>query len=285
MNDLLGRHELEFDLPDLRGQQILVTGSEGYIGSIVCAQITLCGGIPVRFDLPVYDILGAELHQIAKDCDGLIHLAADKYASNGEDFPKNVATLNIDGTYQVTKAILGKPFVFASTCKAAGPCTVYGASKLIGERIVLNAGGTVVRLVNVVNSTGSVLQIWDEFEDSIPVTNCYRMWMTPLEAASSLIFALTLEPGRYAPNVPPAEHIEALANRALPGRPQHQIPLRRGDRPRERLISEYEEYGPQIGNLNRVYDLWEPKEQSPWDSPDPYRAEGPLPALTETAPL
>jgi FlaA1/EpsC-like NDP-sugar epimerase len=29
--------------------------------------------------------------------------------------------------------------VIASTCKAADPMTVYGASKLIAERIVLNA--------------------------------------------------------------------------------------------------------------------------------------------------
>ena len=52
--------------------------------------------------------------------------------------------------------------IFASTCKAADPITSYGASKLICERIILNSGGTVVRFVNVFDTSHSVTKIWEK---------------------------------------------------------------------------------------------------------------------------
>src|SRR4051812_30487877 len=112
-----------------------------------------------------HEAVGADLDRsvlspgFASDADAAVHLAAHKFAGMGEELPEEVAHLNIVGTGNVVRAV--PKVVLASTCKAAAPITCYGASKLIAERIVLNAGGTVVRLVNVLGSSGSVTQIWD----------------------------------------------------------------------------------------------------------------------------
>jgi FlaA1/EpsC-like NDP-sugar epimerase len=67
--------------------------------------------------------------------------------------------------------------------------------------MVLNAGGTAVRLVNVLGSSGSVTHIWDAVPSNqpIPVTECERMFISPDDAASLLVKALSLPSGRYAP--------------------------------------------------------------------------------------
>ena len=188
--------------------------------------------------------------------DRCIHLAAHKYATTAEELPEQVAELNIRGTANVVRAS-GCPVILASTCKAADPCTVYGASKLIAERIVLNAGGTVVRLVNVVGSTGSVLEIWDQTEGPIPVTDCKRMWIGASRAASLFVRALTLEPGRYAPLVGPPTTVASLAESYAPEREYEPVPLRRGDRPVERLVGEYETETTVDSEFIRIYDCWE----------------------------
>jgi FlaA1/EpsC-like NDP-sugar epimerase len=153
--------------------------------------------------------------------------------------------------------------VLASTCKAAAPITAYGASKLIAERVVLNAGGTVVRLVNVLGSSGSVTDIWDEVpdEDPLPVTDTRRMFISPDKAAELLVRALELEPGRYAPVPRGPMSMFQLAAVRYPNRSTRQVPLRRGDRPVERLMNDYETPVPMDGDLVRIVDCWEHVEQ------------------------
>jgi FlaA1/EpsC-like NDP-sugar epimerase len=261
-NELLGRRELAFELPDLSGKRVLVTGSGGFLGPIVSSLVGWCGGKTLPCDLPGRDILSDAFLSYAENADAFIHLAAHKMAYDGEVRPESVSEVNVRGTANVVRAAQGKPIVFSSTCKACDPCTVYGASKLIGERLVLNAGGTVVRLVNVVGSPGQVPAIWHDLPPTatVPVSDCTRMWMSPLEAASSLVHALSLEPGRYVPKVPPRESMFEFARRAMPGRELRSMPLRRGDRYDERLVSEYEQRVFHEGPLDRVMDLWEGHE-------------------------
>lgn len=224
--------------------KVLVTGSSGYIGRRVMCQLDLAGYDAVPFDLP-HDVLDEDALTVASQgVDACIHLAAHKHAGHGEDDPATVALDNINGVQNVV-AEFGPNVVFASTCKAADPMTCYGASKLIGERIVLNAGGRVVRLVNVEASSGSVLELWADVPENepLPVTQCERMWMTAEQAAWLFVRALKLPSGRYAPDAGEPVPVWTTAAKHFPGRHLLPMPLRRGDRPVERLVAEYERSG------------------------------------------
>lgn len=245
--------------------KILVTGSSGYVGSHLCAELAKHHEV-IEQDLVVdvlHDITRPEWLHLMLDIeppDLIYHLAANKYAIAGEEYPAKVARTNIDGTANVVliSQIWGVPLIFASTCKAADPMTAYGASKLIAERIVRNAGKHVFRFVNILDSTGSVLQIWREVPEDQPiyVTDCKRMWMTTEEAVNSLIEVAKLAPGTYGPFAPPPSEVVHLAEELYPDRDIRYQELRLGDRPVERLVAEYEDSERISPNLVRITGLW-----------------------------
>ena len=234
----LARPEILLALPDLAGQRIAVTGASGFIGARVVDTLTGLGAEPVGCEPPHASVLDPDR---LPDADWCLHLAAHKYATTAEDRPAEVADLNIRGTANVVERY-GPRVVFASTCKAADPMTVYGASKLIGERIVLNAAGRVVRFVNVLGSSGSVAEIWADTPDDEPltVTPCERMWMTPAEAVHLMLAATAVPSGRYALTVGEPEPVAHMATRLHPDRATKVAAPRRGDRVRERLVAEAE---------------------------------------------
>lgn len=238
--------------------RILVTGSNGFLGQRVVALLEDRGHEPVGADLD-HSVLSSGF---AADVDVAIHLAAHKHAAHGEEFPAEVAELNIQGTANVVRT--APRVVLASTCKAAAPVTCYGASKLIAERIVLNAGGTVVRLVNVLGSSGSVTEIWGRLPADVPlpVTETERMFVTPENAARMLVDAVEFPAGRYGPRDPEWFTLKRLAGELYPGRPQVRMSLRRGDRPIEQLTNQYETTVPFNDSFVRVFDRWESREVS-----------------------
>jgi FlaA1/EpsC-like NDP-sugar epimerase len=236
--------------------RVVVTGSSGYIGSRLVAR--LC--VDAHWVLPVdmnEDIMGDGcLRKIRKFKPDLIyHLAAHKYATRGETDPYQTAELNITGTHRIVK--LGFPVVLASTCKAGDAITCYGASKLIAERIVLNAGGRVLRLVNVIGSTGSVAKIWDGLpkSEALPVTDCSRMWISIEDAVDRFIEVAELPAGKYIPAALRLS-VSELAARLHPDRGQAIVPLRRGDRLHEPLCSEDELAVPVNDRLYRIENVW-----------------------------
>lgn len=234
--------------------KVLVTGADGFIGVRVQKELEAKGHECRTYDLPNGNVLDTEqLEEAADGCNACIHLAAHKYAGSGEEKPADVAHLNIQGTVNVAK-VFGNRFVLASTCKAADAMTCYGASKLIAERITLNAGARVVRLVNVLASTGSVIDIWRQIPhpDPIPVMDCERIWMHGEVAAKLFVAALAYPTGRYAPKVGPARHMNQIARSIHPQRKTVDAPLRRGDRPVERLVAEYERAEPYAQNVVRI---------------------------------
>jgi FlaA1/EpsC-like NDP-sugar epimerase len=259
---LLDRPERPAYVHRLDGRRVVVTGGDGYLGRRCVALLRAAGADPVSFDHPL-DVLDREaIEDAAVPGAWCLHLAAHKHAPAGEDLPATVADLNVRGAQHVAETF-GDRVVIASTCKAADPMTVYGASKLIAERIILNSGGRVARLVNVLGSSGSVLSLWDALPDTapLPVTDNLRMWMTSREAAHLLVAALAFPSGRYVPVVPQAEPVALLAERAYPGRRIEWVPARRGDRDRERLVAEYEVVFPFVPGVARVVH--------PADAPSP----------------
>jgi FlaA1/EpsC-like NDP-sugar epimerase len=102
----------------------------------------------------------------------------------------------------VLDAFQGDTFIMMSTDKAVEPCNCYGATKLVGERLVIErakkAGNRnrfmIIRSGNIMGSTGSVLDIWKsqiEKHNEITVTNLDMMrFYTSIEGVIKLYLAV-----------------------------------------------------------------------------------------------
>lgn len=227
---------------------VLVTGSSGHLASVVIPLLKTRGHRIVEFDLPDWSILDSKklLNMAANaDAEFCVHLAGLKYADRAEIQPLTTIDVNVRGTANVINAF-GANVVLASTCKAADPETVYGCSKLIAERLVLSAGGRIARLVNVLGSAGSVTQIWQNvaIDAPLPVCDAHRLFIDSIEAARLIVDAVDWPTGRYAPANARSSRMTDIGTVLYPGREQVEIPLRRGDRHRERLLAacEHSEY-------------------------------------------
>lgn len=107
-----------------------------------------------------------------RGCDTVIHAAAIKAIPNMEKDCKQGYDINIGGTYNVVQAAIAngvKRFAFISTDKAVDPVNAYGVSKAAAEHIVKQAARDypkikfrVIRSGNVIGSSSSVLQVWEE---------------------------------------------------------------------------------------------------------------------------
>lgn len=262
---ILGRPEHVIDLTTaaagLSGERVLVTGAAGSIGSAVGAVLTdggvewcatdITGGVDVRDPQAL-----AAAFQWGPSV--VVHLAGAKHAPDAELDPAGTFDTNVGGTRNVLAAAagVGARVVTASTCKACDPETVYGATKLLAERLTLAAGGSVTRFFNVVESSGNVFGIWEQLEpfEQVPVTPCSRWFITLHEAAALVVAAASSPPGRYCVN--PGRRprpMPAVAAAVYPDRTQVFIPARRGDRQDEPLHSRSEHVMPVNGWMWQVH--------------------------------
>lgn len=104
--------------------------------------------------------LGSIIHSV----DRVYHLAAMKHVDLCELHPYEAFTQNVHLTSLISQVCekYEKELIFSSSDKACLPISTYGATKLLGEKIVLNSGGSVVRLGNIIGSSGSVFKKWAE---------------------------------------------------------------------------------------------------------------------------
>jgi len=94
----------------------------------------------------------------------VFHAAAHKHVPLLELQPFAAIANNIFATETLVAAAAkhGARALLLSTDKAVQPASVMGATKRIAEKIVLASGGTVLRLGNVLGSSGSVTEIFAE---------------------------------------------------------------------------------------------------------------------------
>lgn len=106
----------------------------------------------------------SDVGRLLPTTDRVYHCAALKHVDACERQPAEAVAENVTRTEMVAVACkrAGVPMIFVSSDKACMPQGVYGATKLIAERIVLREGGAVVRLGNLVGSSGSVFHCWRE---------------------------------------------------------------------------------------------------------------------------
>lgn len=222
----------------------LVTGALGSVGQALIPHLE---GDVVATDVLELDVTDRRevLRVIRHHRPNVVyHLAGAKHAPEGEIDPADVSDVNINGTINVLAAahLVGAKTIVTSTCKACDPETAYGASKLIAERVTLNAGGVVVRFHNVPESSGNVFRIWESLPSSapLPVTDCWRYFTSMSQAVDLLLRAADLPSGRYAANPEGPKWIPDLARELYPDRELVEVHRRRGDRYREPLVADCE---------------------------------------------
>ena len=138
----------------------------------------------------------SRLIQAMNQVDFVVHAAALKQVPAAEYNPMECIKTNIHGAENVIEASLYnsvEKVIALSTDKAANPINLYGATKLVSDKLFVSANNivgekptrfSVVRYGNVVGSRGSVVplfkQLAEEGKKKIPVTHTdmTRFWIT-----------------------------------------------------------------------------------------------------------
>ncbi|OAB57975.1 multidrug MFS transporter [Leptolyngbya valderiana BDU 20041] len=240
IDDLLGRDPVSLDWNLIRaglaGKRVLVTGGGGSIGAELCRQIARLdpAGLVV-LDNSEYNLyrvdyqLRNEFRELAVEtilgdvCDSatvnrvmersrpqvVFHAAAFKHLPMLQNQVREAFRNNVIGTRRVADASdhFGvETFVLISTDKAVNPTNVMGATKRVAELYCqhLNRSSRTrfitVRFGNVLNSTGSVVPLFNEqIRRGGPVTVTHpeitRYFMTIAEAGQLILQAGVLGEG------------------------------------------------------------------------------------------
>ena len=139
-----------------------------------------------------------------KNIDLVFHAAAQKHVGLSEYNPQECIKTNIYGTQNVIESCIYnkvKKFLLISTDKAVNPINLYGASKLVAEKITINANNlstrngcwfSVARYGNVIGSKGSVIPFFLKLIDEkkkIPLTDkaMTRFWISYDQAVKFIL--------------------------------------------------------------------------------------------------
>lgn len=215
---------------------------------------------------------GERLRHALRGVDTVVHAAALKQVPALEYNPTEAVRTNIAGAVNLVRAAIdaGVDRVLAlSTDKACGPVNLYGATKLVMEKVMVSANAlagpdgpdfSCTRYGNVAGSRGSVIEHWQQLAAEgkrLPLTHpdMTRFWM-PMAGALSLVHtALSRMNGGevYVPKAP-SFRVADLA-RALGGETKI-IGVRPGEKLHESLIGPDE--GRDAYDLDDVYALIRP---------------------------
>lgn len=299
VEDLLGRDPVEIDyslcLESLRNKVVLITGAAGSVGSELARQVL--GFHPAALHLldnnesGLYD-LQQELRGQSAETDlrlwpanvvdeakigrvvetvrprVVFHAAAYKHVGMMEEHPDEAFRVNVLGTRAICRAAAAagtEKLVFITTDKAVNPVSVYGATKRIGELLVLAAAersATVfcaVRFGNVIGSRGSVVPLFTkQIQQGGPVgvtdPEAARYFLTIPEAVSLVIQAAAFaQQGQvYMLDMGDEVRIQDLAEKMIrlkglsPGTDVSIVytGLRPGEKVREELVAAHEQQLP-----------------------------------------
>lgn len=233
--DLVGRepvkHNVVIAQQFLTGKRVLVTGSAGSIGSRLTRHILSAGAAEVlcvdwwengmfylgqvlsgreNVKLRIADVKNqAHMRLIFSEFkpDVVFHAAAYKHVPLMQENAVEAINNNVWGSLNVMRLAIEQDvsnFVYVSTDKAVNPVNVMGATKRIGEMLMESLSGpeagtrfTAVRFGNVIESNGSVMQIFRSQiakGNSLTVTHpdVTRFFMTIDEASQLIIQSAAL---------------------------------------------------------------------------------------------
>ena len=189
------------------------------------------------------------LTQAMRGVDIVIHAAALKQVPAAEYNPMECVKTNVHGAENVIAAAIENEVervVALSTDKAANPINLYGATKLVSDKLFVAgnnlAGGhrtrfAVVRYGNVVGSRGSVVPLFRDLlakgKRELPITDARmtRFWITLEQGVGFVLKSLDRMQGGeiFVPKIPSAK-ITDLAEAMAPAVPTSVIGIRPGEK-------------------------------------------------------
>ena len=189
------------------------------------------------------------LMQAFNGVDYVVHAAALKQVPAAEYNPMECVKTNIHGAENVIAAAIAcgvKQVIALSTDKAASPINLYGATKLVSDKLFTAAnnmaGGhptrfSVVRYGNVVGSRGSVLPYFRGLitrgAKDLPITDprMTRFWITLPQGVEFVLKAFERMKGGeiFVPRIPSAR-ITDLAKALAPELPLKIVGIRPGEK-------------------------------------------------------
>lgn len=187
----------------------------------------------------------------------VVHAAAQKHVPSCECNPFEAVKTNILGAQNVIDAAIDRrveKVIAISTDKAVNPINIYGVTKAAMEKLFVSgnaySGGTTmfscVRYGNVMNSRGSVIQLWKKLATegkALPLTDpmMTRFWLTKIQAVEFVCHAFNLMAGGeiFIPKLPSMKVID-LAQAIDKNSDIESIGIRQGEKLHETLINEDE---------------------------------------------
>jgi UDP-N-acetylglucosamine 4,6-dehydratase len=189
------------------------------------------------------------LQKAMQGVDFVVHAAALKHVPIAEYNPMECIKTNVMGAQNIIDACIenGVKYTIAlSTDKAASPANLYGASKLVSDKLFVAANNlrgehdikfSVVRYGNVLGSRGSVIPFFEkliaEGATFLPITepNMTRFWITLQEGVNFVLKNFQRMQGGeiFVPKIPSMKMTE-LAKAIAPDLPQEVIGIRPGEK-------------------------------------------------------
>ncbi len=198
----------------------------------------------------------ARLERACENVDYIIHAAALKQVPACEYNPDEAIKTNINGAQNVINAALKtgvKRVVALSTDKAVDPVNLYGATKMVSDKLFIAANAyagtkdinfSIVRYGNVAGSRGSIIPLFkhliDEGATELPITD-YRMtrfWISLPEGVELVLKALAeAKGGETFISKIPSFNIKDLAEAVCPGIATKEVGIRPGEKLDEVMVT------------------------------------------------
>lgn len=196
--------------------------------------------------------------RLKRACEGvdvIIHAAAIKQVDTAEYNPTECIKTNIDGAENVIHAALDcgvQNVVALSTDKACAPINLYGATKLVSDKLFTAANNitgskdikfSVVRYGNVMGSRGSVIPFFmkKKSEGRIPITHeqMTRFNISLQAGVDMVMYALENHLGGeiFVPKIP-SYRILDMAKAIAPACEMNVIGIRPGEKLHEEMITD-----------------------------------------------
>ena len=196
--------------------------------------------------------------RVKRACEGIdviIHAAAIKQVDTAEYNPTECIRTNIDGAENVIHAALEcgvKDVVALSTDKACAPINLYGATKLVSDKLFTAANNikgskdvrfSVVRYGNVMGSRGSVIPFFmqKKSEGVLPITHedMTRFNISLQDGVNMVMYAIEHHLGGeiFVPKIP-SYRILDIAEAIAPDCKRRVVGIRPGEKLHEEMITD-----------------------------------------------
>ena len=195
----------------------------------------------------------SRLYRAFDGIDYVVHAAATKIVPTAEYNPFECVKTNIDGAKNVIDAAIDMKVakvVALSTDKASSPINLYGATKLVSDKLFVAGNSysgksptsfSVVRYGNVMGSRGSVIPFFSSISNSgkLPITDFHMTrFMITLEEGVNLVFKAfeDMIGGEIYVKKIPSMKVTEIA-KAISGNAQlEEIGIRPGEKIHEQMI-------------------------------------------------